>query len=450
LGRIKAAYSASRYIGSTVRVWEGMGTKGSKHRPFDAERAVRAFTHWAYAASMLNANAVASVPLRLYTRRRSGAAKHYATRPVGGYMKEFFAGRAESKPRGKVFQKAAEFGADIEEVIEPHPALELLQIVNPWQNGCELTELRIIDQQLTGNSYFHVVLHDELKVPTEIWRMPPQWTRVIPSPTNFIAGYLYGQSSDVEQTYPADEVIQFKMPNPRDVHYGMGNVEAGWKVIGLDAGKREQDTAKVDNYSRPDWAIIAKTGNKDTLDRIEAKVEEKFKGAHKAGQFAAFVGDIELKALQWEEKEYGTPTRVIEEIAAVWGTPVAMLLSNDPNRANSEASRLGWYRNTIRPFCTRDAEKLNEKLLPMFGEAADDLMYCYDHVCFEDRAALVKEQVGLVAGGIRTANEARSWLGDPPSDDPTANRLYPPSGNAGTSGTTGDTAVGQNDERNNE
>lgn len=460
LTRLKAALSPARYLSSTVREMEGWGIRGSKHRPFDAERAIRAFNHWAYAAAMMNANAVASVPLRLYARVRPGKKKNFDTRPLRGYMKDCFAGKTGVTLAGKVTaQKAAEFGSDIEEVVETHPALSVLQKVNPWQNGYELTELRILDQQVTGNAYFHIVLDSEMEfggvnyppIPNEIWRMPPQWTRVIPSPQNFINGYLYGQSTDVEKVYPPDEVIHFKMPNMADTHYGRGWFEACWRALGLHEAKREMDTARADNYARPDYAVVLKGNNSpEKLDAFDEKLKEKFEGIKKSGKPIVINGDAELTPLNFDEKEYGTPTRLIEEIAAGSGVPITMLLSNDPNKANSESGRLAWYRGTILGYCTRDAEKLNEQLLPKFGEAAEDLMYCYDHVCFEDRAALVKEQVGLVAGGIRTANEARSWLGDAPSDDPSANRLYPPSGNAGTSGVAGDTAVNQNNDRQND
>jgi hypothetical protein len=50
-------------------------------------------------------------------------------------------------------------------------------------------------------------------------------------------------------------------------------------------------------------------------------------------------GKLTATALQWETKELGTPTRLIEEIAAVSGVPVTMLLSNDPNRAAARTPR---------------------------------------------------------------------------------------------------------------
>lgn len=449
LSRIKAAFSPAKYLGSSVRVYEGYGHKGSKPRPFDARKALAIFSHWAYAAATLNANAAAGVPKRLYAREGSTAAKKYRTRPMTKRARRFIEGQSESQPTRMVAAKALAFGGDMVEVIEHHPIMSVMQTVNPWQNGYELDVLKFIDLQSAGNHYQHPIINIG-GVPHEIWRMRPDWVRVQPSTTQFIRGYVYGQGMDIEQEFRPDEVIQWKMPNPRDLHYGMGWFEAGWTAIGLHGAKREMDMAKADNYARPDWLLSIKNGaSPDTLDRLEGKVNEKFRGTNKAGKFLVAGGDVSAVALNFDEKEWGTGTRIIEEIAAVSGVPVAMLLSNDPNRANSEASRLGWYRNTIRPYCRLDEEKLNERWIPLFNDA-DDLFIAYDPVCFEDEQAKAKQLVGYVAGGILTPNEARADIGYPDSDDEAANVLYPPVGGAGVSATAEDNAPGQNNSRRNE
>ncbi len=446
--RLKATFSPQRYFDSTLSVREGYGTLGSKSRPFDPRRAFMEFRHWAYAAAILNANAVANVPLRLYVRRRDGE-KLYRTRKVDRSRKAYLAGASDDRPSSAVMQKIAAFGYDVEEVTDNHPALEVLRTVNDWQNGYELTTLRMLDLQYTGNSYLHVVLSNA-GIPGQLWRMAPQITQVIPSKSGkWIDGYVYGNSGQ-EKRFPADEVIQFKMPNPKDHFYGMGWVEAGWNAIALHDSKREMDQAKFDNMGVPDYLIGVKGGpaNKESLDRLQNILARDYGGAKGRGKAFAVGADLSVNALNVDVPEVGTPTRVIEEISGVSGVPVAMLLTNDPSKAGSQTARVGWYRSTIRPYCRLDEEKLNEKYLPMFG-GSEEMFLAYDQVSFEDAEAQAKRVIGLVSGGILTQNEARGELFYDPMDD--GDRLLPPSGTtAGAAAVAGNLSPGQNDARHNE
>ncbi len=427
---------------------EGYGSKGQKPRPFNADAAIKQFNHWAYAAAMHNANAVANVPLRLYGRRRPGMKCRFQTRPILRQTRNALRGIGEWANSKAVAQKVATFAGDIEEIVEPHPALSVLQTVNPWQNGYELTVLRMVDLQATGNSYLYVV-DSGAGIPGELWRMPSQWTTIKPSNTNFIAGYVYGTSPD-EKLFAPEDVIHFKLPNPGDQYYGKSWFQAAWTAIGLHDSKRVMDLSKFDNMARPDWLLVAKMPlTKDKLDAFEDSVNEKLRGPNRAGKFLTINGDVDAKALNIDVPEVGTPTRVIEEISAVSGVPVSMLLANDSMKSNAAAARAAWYRNTIRPYCRLDEEKLNERYLPMFG-GSEDLVLAYDLVSFEDDEAQAKRLIGLVAGCILKPNEARSEMGYDRLIDPLSDQLFPPSGTTGgAAAVAGDLSPGQNDARQN-
>jgi phage portal protein BeeE len=95
--------------------------------------------------------------------------------PVTREVKRHLSGRGEFACSSSVARKVATFAGDLEEIIEPHPALRVLQTVNPWQNGYELTVLRMVDLQSTGNSYLYVV-DGGAGVPEQLWRLPSQNT----------------------------------------------------------------------------------------------------------------------------------------------------------------------------------------------------------------------------------------------------------------------------------
>lgn len=426
LSWILKAISPQRYLGATIGERAGI-SNGPLPRPFNPQRVARAFHSWAYAAAMLNANAFASTPKRLFARVRPGLKPNFGTRKISKQLVRYFAGNGQTQPSRAVMAKFAQFGGDVIEITDVHPALEILRTINPYFNGFEIEQLRMLDLQFTGNAYLHV-LTDASGVPAELWRMPPSMTEVIQSKTEYVGGYLYGGSTNKEKFAP-DEVIHFKLPNPNNLFYGMGWVEAAWKSLGLHDSKRELDLAKFDNYARPDWLLSIPGANSAAADKLEKTFSEKFTGSEgRKRRFLAVSADVKAQALQWDVQESGTPTRIIEEIAAVSGVPIAMLLSNDPNRASSQTARLGWYRNTIQPYCRLDEEKLNEKWIPRF-EDGEDLLIAHDPANFEDQTANANRVSNLVKSGIFTPNEGRAELDYPPH--PNGDALFSPVGATG-------------------
>ncbi len=441
---------ASRYLDGSITKIDGYGVKGAKSHPFNYTLAMEAFNEWAFAAATLNADAAAGVPLRLYTRAKSKKRKNFETRTIGTRTLNYLTGqsggvRGAGKPSGAVLSKVIAFGGEIEEVIEPHPALTLLQRPNEDDNGYEMSVERFIDLQATGNFWWYVrdwgsgPLEGQ---PAQLFRLPPQWTRIIPNESKLgsrrVQGYSYGKRNDTLQFYNPDEVDHWKF-YPGDFFYGKGWFEAVWRSLKLDDAKRTEDLAFKDNMSRPDWLLSVEGGNPDTLDRLSTALNKQHQGPRNAGKHLIVKGKMTATALQFELKELGTPTRVIEAFAAASKVPVAILLSNDPTKAGSVSAKLSWYRTGVRPLCMRDEEKLNQRYLTRF-DGAEDYFLAYDHVSFEDEEAVRKSSIASLAGGQLTVDESRAEIGYGPTKG--GDDRYMPSGTTGTaSGVVGNLAT---------
>ncbi len=454
LENLKAAYSPSAYLGASVRTVEGYGSKGAKPRPFNQQAAVKSFASWIYRAVSLNANAVGRIPLRLYVARKTNATKNFRTKRVEGKNLKYLRGehRANGRsmtPSNAVRMKVAEFDGEFEEVTDAHPALRTLMRVNPWMNGYDLTQLRMIYLQLSGNAYTHKVKDLVLDIPHQLWPMPSQWTSIKTSKTNFIDGYVYGVGREDEQFFPADEVIHNKMPNPVDLHYGLGFVEACWTALGLHKSKRVMDQAKFDNMNRPDWMVIFKNGvTPEALTRFESKIEEKYGGAGKAGKFLSLGADATIEALNKDLEAIGDAEVIVQEIAAVTGVPVSMLKGNDAGRSSAQTADTAWLRDTVRPLALSDEEKLNEQYLPDF-DVGDDAFLAYDPVSFEDETVIRRNASAGLSGGLLTVNEGREEIGYAPI--PGGEMRFFPSGATGANASLlGGAAPGQMGERTNE
>lgn len=415
--QLKAALAPSRYLRASIRTFEGLGPIGATAPPFNDQAAVARFASWAYAAAMLNAQAVAAVPLRLYTRRRGPgkAQKLFRTRAVVPGQRKYLRGERDDsiRPSAAVMRKLAEWGDDFEVIVDRHPLLDLLAAVNPYCNGFELSVLRMLYLQFTGNCYVHPVIDPLLRRPAELWLMPSQWTQIVPSRESFIAGYSYGQSLAERTRFEPHEVIHWKLPHLESLHYGKGCLEAAWSAVCLHDAKRTMDQACFDNHARPDYLMIVKQGaSSEALDRFEKQIDARLRGTRNSGKFLTITGDVQAMPLNMPPQVIGDPDRVVEEIAAAFGVPVTKLLAGDPNRAGAAVGDAAWMRDTILPYCRLDEEKLNEKLLPLFG-IEDDAALAYDNPVPEDKQHTLLRHTQYVRAGIMTREEVRAELGLP-------------------------------------
>ena len=239
----------------------------------------------------------------------------------------------------------------------------------------------------------------------------------MPCKDHLVKGYSYGNDPTQQVEFASDEVIHFRLPNLNDLHYGMGRLEAVWTALGLHDAKREMDIARFDNHARPDYLLVVKQGaSNDALDRFEKQIDSKLRGPRNSGKFITISGDVEAKPLNLPVDLIGDSDRVLEEIAAGFGVPISKLLTNNPNRANAEVADRAWLRDTILPYCIMDEEKLNEKLLPLYG-IEEEAFLAYDNPVPEDKQHQLNRRTKYVAAGIMTPNEARREEGLEPLAD---------------------------------
>lgn len=400
------------------------GYRGDITPPGDQAAMVAKFNSWMYAAVNLNASAAASVPLRLYVRKASPESRTVQTRAVPRHRKDYLLGYGKHAPSINTLQKMAAIGNDFEEVTTPHPILSLMRDFNPWMDGFNQHRMRFMLQSLTGNYYLHPII-GEMGIPVELWPMMPQWTTIVPGTEDgdpYIKGYLYGQSRANQTPFDTDEVIHFKRPNPgtgvSSLYYGMGDVEACWSALTLHEQKRRHDVATFENNARPDFAVVAKSGvGVDQLDEFQRRLDKRLRGTGKAGRPFAMSGDIEIKPLTFSPKELGDQDRVLEEIAAVTGVPVSMLLANDPNLASAQVGFASWRENTILPMLRADEEVLNQRYLPLFPDARENAVLAYDNPVPEDAVLQRDTHVAYINAGVMTANEVRAELNMPEHPD---------------------------------
>ncbi len=380
----------------------------------------------AYACANLNATLIASTPLRLYLRTRTGDGRSRLAR------------RGETQPvSGKTFQRLAKIAAtslsnagDVQEVTN-HPLLNLLNRPNPMEedgvgmSGFSLFELTQAYQEIVGRSFWYVERAGLGRTPSAIWILPPQQVTQIPGPPGgpLIAQYDVMAGTGTKATYQPAEVIPFRMPDLFDPYTGgMSPLRACFEQVRLSRKLDALTNATLENGGKPSaiWSPTpaGETGGymgADEAKRAEAAFRQAFsRGASGGVMVQEQAGHLQI--LNWPIKEIIDASRVQMTVTAIcnaFDVPDSKLNRNASNLAAARTGDWAHAKDAGLPRLRRNEAALNRFLIPMYGpEAAERLFLAYDDPPGLADPALELEQSRSAAGrGSITRNEDRAMLG---------------------------------------
>lgn len=371
----------------------------------DPVEQVRHYKHWVYAAAQAIAFQVASTRLALYARTRSG----------------------------------------VEEVAE-HPFLELMERVNPFHTRFWLWAETMTFLELTGNAYWHIA-PNRLGAPAEIWLAHSQHMRVVPDRREFVRGYVYSRGGE-EVFFRREEIIHLRYPNPGDLHYGRGPLQAAADSVDAHEFMKRAEWNSFRNGVYPSLALESDQElTEETIERLRVTFEQKYGGPGQAGRPLVLERGLKAKPVSLSPREMdflrsGRATR--DEILAIFRVPAAVMgLSEDVNRSVAEAMDLIFAKYCIAPKLRLIEGQLNQELLPRF----DARLFCrFEGVIPEDREQARADMEANLRHGVTTINEERRRMGKeevPWGDTPlngvgTQNAEHGMNGNGGLTRRRGD------------
>ncbi len=375
-----------------------------------------------YICASRNAVSVAQSTVRLYVAKPSSKMKClFATKQLEHDEVQNILSQPHLKSLPAV-RKAVEF----EEVLE-HPVLDLLSTVNPFMNGFDLREVTQLHQELVGNAYW-LLINGPRGYPVEIWPLPPDRVKVLPDPERFILGYKYS-AMQREYNFPEQDIIHFKMTNPKSMYYGCGPVQASLQSNAIFQNMGDYEQAIFGNMGRIEGAFQTDDSlDEEDFQRLKQEIKDNFYGAKNAGKTPLL--DKGLKYVSYgmtpREMSYmGGREKVKESIVNVFGQTLGMY-DKSATRANADAANYNYAKTAVQPRCVRNVQKLNEKLIPKFDS---NLFLAFEDVVPEDRELALKERTEHVRSGITSINQERKKMRMPPfagADEPLVQIQYVP------------------------
>lgn len=391
--------------------------KPKKFNPFTA---IDQYKSWCYNAANLNAVAMAQAPLRIFSIRYTGQGmpKIAPFRRLSTYDQKII--------RLKQKMSSGDDNSEIVEITE-HPMLDLLKKVNPFRNGFDYMEETSLFQDCTGNCYWYVEKSENdllTGTPSALWILPSNYVSIVPDKEKFVAGYIYGVYGR-KLFFEEADIIHFRRVNLRDQFYGMGRIEGAYTETLTCEALTNFEFSQADNRGIQDLLFKYNKGTLDKNQRRDLMAEFRNTLFRQKKEPTPLIADenFSVEKISWSPRELLALSQrewTKETIVNAFGQTLG-LYSRDAARANIEGALYKWMKFEIDPSLTRFSQKLNEKLVPLYGE--QNLFCQFDTQAQSDKTLDIAQETADRTGNIRSVNEIRqsrnlARLDDPRADDP--------------------------------
>ena len=302
-----------------------------------------------------------------------------------------------------------------------HPLLDALDKFNEFTSSYDGFYTTQSHRKLAGDAFWYVE-RTGLKI-NNIFILPPDKVTIdlgkAEGSQRIIQGYTYKDTikgEPIEITYTPEEIIHFRVPDPKNFYRGKSAVMAAAEAIDTDTMAIE---ANKKLFERGLIAQLMLTTEKSLTDEQLKQLHSEFRntygGVQNAYKVPIFGGGIKPENVQMSNKDAQFLEQqqwLRDKIMVIFGNTKAVLgITEDVNRANAEASLLSWMRSTVRPDMKGICDTLNEFLVPLYG---DNLLLGFCDPVKEDESDHINEVKSLVDANIITVNEAREELGYDP------------------------------------
>jgi len=380
-------------------------------KPKTEDDFIEAFTSWVYITVKLNAQVVSTTPMRLMVAKEGGSKQFTftTTKSISKAHKRWIESRA-------VFQTLLKKSEELEEVTD-HRFIDLMDKVNALHNWQDLLEYTSMYTDLTGEGYW-LVIPDALGLPEQIWPIPsnyiePKYGKSLDEPIEY---YVYKRGQNEVRIEP-EYVMRIFYPSPHNVFRGFSCVQGVADAVYIQSQMYETETALFENHARIGGVVTSNDSiSTQDAERLKEDFRQKHQGAAKSGKTLFLPRGMEFHrdAMTPDELNYIEGRKLVrEEISIAFDVPIACLVPESANRSISEVADYRHAKNGILPRCERIAAKINEKLIPLYGEQMKQtsIFVAFDNPVPEDKEFEHKKRIEEVDGGVLAVNEARSEIG---------------------------------------
>lgn len=321
--------------------------------------------------------------------------------------------RAEAIAKSRFYLYVRKDNKDIEVV--DHPFLSLMAKPNAFkQTFFQIMYTTQAYLDLLGNAYWWIP-KNELGVPQEILVLPSHSVRIGLDSNGLPSEYILSSGAG-EQKIPANEVIHFKYPNPKDFYYGMPPLMAVANQSDIEELQSIYQKTFLLNDGMPRIAIMSKNRMTDeTYADMKERWEYSNAGVGNAGRPLILEGGLDVKTLSLSAKEMDyleSKKGNRDDIMQAFKIPKAVAnIIEDVNRSASRDSMNNFLDNCIEPLMEQHRQVLELFVREVYDER---LNVKYWITRPSDMELQLKENVAGLRYGYLSVNEVRERIGEDP------------------------------------
>lgn len=311
------------------------------------------------------------------------------------------------------------------EMMDSHPAVDLLHRPNPFFSGELLWMATILSLYADGNAYWIKAQDAQLRT-IELWWVPtalmePKWPR---DGGEFISHYEYKPDTNAIRL-EVDQVVHFRMGiDPNNIRKGLSPLKAVLREIASDNEASNFAASLLRNMGVP-GLIVSPDGDAvvedDDLDDAKNALAEHFTGDRRGKPFVAGAPTkVQQFGFNPQQMDMRTLRRLPEErVTAAIGVPAIVAgLGAGLDRstfANMAEAREMAYESTIIPLQRIVLADLNHQLMVDFEPDLNRVRLRFDlsdvRVLQEDENKKIERKLKELSGGAITVAEYRRETG---------------------------------------
>ena len=354
-----------------------------------------------------------------------------------GYVNACINARAERMGQTQ-FKVLSKFKATDEWKERPsHPVLKLLANPSDEMSQYELMRLTEVYLKVSGDCFWYLEKGEKTGTPKKIYLLDPRFMTVLAdsnandlSGQFRILGYRYRDYQGQETILDKNEVVHFKEPKLTNILRGVGETQAGYVYIKTEEYSSAWTANFIHNDATPSGVLVFKGQfAPEQWEKLKSRYKNDYGGIKNAGKTlivknadAEFtkighsLSDIDLKKLK-------NMTR--DDIMFMYRVPKTIMgISDDVNRANSEAAIYSWMMNVIQPEMDMFADTIQKQLMPEWKFKGQYKIVAVNQVPedIERKHNITNTAVYL------SPNEKRKAMGIEPTKDKNADFIYEAAG----------------------
>jgi HK97 family phage portal protein len=257
--------------------------------------------------------------------------------------------------------------------IEGHPLTALIERPTPYHNRKDLMEGMAHHLYLGGNAIFTKVRAGGTVA--ELWQLPTDAIKVIPSRKDFIDHYFY-ELDGVRQRFEQKDIIHNKFNDPANPYWGLAPLQAGARTVDTDVEAVRFQKVSLQNRAISDGIFTFENHlTKDQWEEARAMVREQHQGIDNARTpwILGAGAKWQQMSLSPAELDFLNSRKFSrEEICSIFNVPPPMIgILENSTYNNIETARKIFWQDCIIPLLEDIKNCFNLSLTPEFGQGIE-------------------------------------------------------------------------------